>query len=177
VQPPAPRIEAYRFGRISIDGRAYTGDLIICPDGIRTDWWRPEGHSLRPLQRARRQVEGRGRAAPDLLAVTARAGHSEDCMPLNVASSRLRRSPQITLGRYAERSPSMQGDAAPRMARLLAVKSRGRAESCQPRNATRESWLRVVGCQKRLSTSQRIRVPCGKPLSSWAAPESRRSRS
>jgi len=48
MQPSAPRIEAYRFGRISIDGETYTRDLIICPDGIRTDWWRKEGHSLRP---------------------------------------------------------------------------------------------------------------------------------
>jgi hypothetical protein len=48
MQPSPPRIEAYRFGRISIDGETYTRDLIISPDGIRTDWWRAEGHSLRP---------------------------------------------------------------------------------------------------------------------------------
>jgi len=48
VKPSSPHIEAYRFGRITIDGETYTRDLIICPDGIRTDWWRREGHSLRP---------------------------------------------------------------------------------------------------------------------------------
>ena len=48
MEAPAPRIEAYQFGRITIDGQTYTRDLIICPDGIRPDWWRVEGHSLRP---------------------------------------------------------------------------------------------------------------------------------
>lgn len=44
----APRIEAYDFGSITIDGKTYTRDLIICPERIRTDWWRREGHSLVP---------------------------------------------------------------------------------------------------------------------------------
>jgi hypothetical protein len=48
MEPSAPHIEAYQFGRITIDGKTYTRDLIICPDGIRTDWWRREGHSLCP---------------------------------------------------------------------------------------------------------------------------------
>ena len=44
----APKIEHYEFGRIKIDGKTYTSDLIICPDGVRTDWWRKDGHSLHP---------------------------------------------------------------------------------------------------------------------------------
>ena len=48
MESSAPHIEAYQFGRITIDGETYTRDLIICPDGILTDWWRKEGHSLRP---------------------------------------------------------------------------------------------------------------------------------
>ena len=48
MKPSSPHIEAYRFGRITIDGETYTRDLIICPDGIRTDWWRKEGHGLYP---------------------------------------------------------------------------------------------------------------------------------
>jgi hypothetical protein len=48
MEPPAPHVDAYDFGRITIDGETYARDLIICPDGIRTDWWRSEGHSLRP---------------------------------------------------------------------------------------------------------------------------------
>jgi hypothetical protein len=48
MQHSVPRIEAYDFGRITISGETYTRDLIICPDGVRTDWWRREGHSLFP---------------------------------------------------------------------------------------------------------------------------------
>ena len=43
-----PQIEAYDFGRITIDGRDYGSDLIITPDGVRSDWWRKEGHGLHP---------------------------------------------------------------------------------------------------------------------------------
>ncbi len=48
MEPSAPQIEAYQFGRITIDGETYTRDLIICPDGVRGDWWRAEGHGLCP---------------------------------------------------------------------------------------------------------------------------------
>lgn len=39
-------IEHYSFGRIVIDGKEYTKDLIIYPDKIRANWWRKEGHKL-----------------------------------------------------------------------------------------------------------------------------------
>ena len=42
----APRVEAYSFGEIVIDGRRYTRDVIIRPDGVLADWWRKEGHKL-----------------------------------------------------------------------------------------------------------------------------------
>lgn len=41
-------IEGYSFGRIEIDGKKYTEDLIIFPDHIYNSWWREEGHRLRP---------------------------------------------------------------------------------------------------------------------------------
>jgi hypothetical protein len=42
-----PRIEAYSFGSMTIDGRGYRSDLIIHPDGaIEEDWWRERGHNL-----------------------------------------------------------------------------------------------------------------------------------
>ena len=44
----APHIESYEFGRIVIDGNAYSSDLIICPDRVITDWWRKDGHGLYP---------------------------------------------------------------------------------------------------------------------------------
>ena len=40
------RIDHYDFGRIVIDGREETRDLIILPDRVVRDWWRQEGHVL-----------------------------------------------------------------------------------------------------------------------------------
>lgn len=38
-------IEACSFGSMTIDGRTYTTDLLIFPDGRVADaWWRAEGH-------------------------------------------------------------------------------------------------------------------------------------
>jgi len=39
-------IDSYEFGRIVVDGRAYTQDLILLPEGIQDSWWRQEGHLL-----------------------------------------------------------------------------------------------------------------------------------
>jgi len=40
-------IESYTFGNIVIDGKRYTSDLIIYPDGKIVDgWWRQSGHLM-----------------------------------------------------------------------------------------------------------------------------------
>jgi hypothetical protein len=40
-------IESSAFGRMTIDGRAYTSDLFIYPDGhVKDGWWRRRGHAL-----------------------------------------------------------------------------------------------------------------------------------
>ena len=39
-------IDSYHFGRISINQRTYTKDVIIFPDRVQSDWWRKEGHLL-----------------------------------------------------------------------------------------------------------------------------------
>ncbi|KPJ52894.1 hypothetical protein AMJ39_06565 [candidate division TA06 bacterium DG_24] len=39
-------IDSYRFGRIVIDGRPFTADVIVYPDRVQGSWWRKEGHSL-----------------------------------------------------------------------------------------------------------------------------------
>jgi len=40
-------IDSFAFGTMVIDGRRYTSDLIIYPDGrIRDAWWRKRGHAL-----------------------------------------------------------------------------------------------------------------------------------
>jgi len=40
-------IESYNFGKIAIDGKNYTSDVIIFPDHVQDGWWREEGHMLR----------------------------------------------------------------------------------------------------------------------------------
>jgi hypothetical protein len=40
------KITHYSFGRITIDGKTYTSDVIIYPDHIDSSWWRKEGHLL-----------------------------------------------------------------------------------------------------------------------------------
>jgi len=42
-------IEHYEFGRIVIDGKSYSSDVIIYPDRVDPDWWREEGHRLSPV--------------------------------------------------------------------------------------------------------------------------------
>jgi hypothetical protein len=45
---PAPLIDDYTFGRIVVDGRSYSRDLIIYPDRVAAGWQREAGHALRP---------------------------------------------------------------------------------------------------------------------------------
>jgi hypothetical protein len=41
------RINKFSFGTLVIDGKTYTDDLIILPDGkIVKPWWRKRGHQL-----------------------------------------------------------------------------------------------------------------------------------
>ncbi len=41
-------IESYTFGRIVIDGKTYTHDVIISPEEVYGSWWRKEGHRILP---------------------------------------------------------------------------------------------------------------------------------
>ena len=41
-------IDAYRFGKIVIDGRVYTKDVIILGKEVFHPWWRKEGHKVFP---------------------------------------------------------------------------------------------------------------------------------
>jgi hypothetical protein len=42
------KIEHYSFGKITIDGQAYSSDLIIYPNRVDASWWRKQGHNLQP---------------------------------------------------------------------------------------------------------------------------------
>jgi hypothetical protein len=39
-------IDSYDFGRITINGKRYSTDLLVFPDKVKTGWWRKEGHRL-----------------------------------------------------------------------------------------------------------------------------------
>jgi hypothetical protein len=39
-------IDSYDFGRVVINGKTFTSDLIIYPDRVNSSWWRKEGHEL-----------------------------------------------------------------------------------------------------------------------------------
>jgi hypothetical protein len=39
-------IEHYRHGSIVVDGRTYTSDVIIWPEGVDDSWWRLRGHAM-----------------------------------------------------------------------------------------------------------------------------------
>ena len=40
------RIAGYRFGRVTVDGREVTRDVIVLPDRVVENWWRRDGHAL-----------------------------------------------------------------------------------------------------------------------------------
>jgi hypothetical protein len=39
-------ITHYSFGKIEIDGKTYSSDVIVYPDRVNSSWWRIEGHLL-----------------------------------------------------------------------------------------------------------------------------------
>jgi hypothetical protein len=41
-----PEIDGYDFGRLTIDGREETRDVIVLPERVVRGWWRKEGHAL-----------------------------------------------------------------------------------------------------------------------------------
>jgi len=41
-------IQGYDFGKMVVDGRVYSADLVLLPDRINPFWWRQEGHTLSP---------------------------------------------------------------------------------------------------------------------------------
>jgi hypothetical protein len=56
-------IETCSFGSMIIDGRTYTSDLLIFPDGRVTDsWWRAQGHRFTCAD-----LEGLVAARPELI--------------------------------------------------------------------------------------------------------------
>ncbi|HJP65280.1 MAG TPA: MTH938/NDUFAF3 family protein [Actinomycetota bacterium] len=40
------KIEDYRFGHLTVDGREHTKDVIVLPGRVVAGWWRRDGHGL-----------------------------------------------------------------------------------------------------------------------------------
>ncbi len=40
------KIDSYAFGHVVVDGRSYTEDVIVFPDGVVEGWRREEGHRV-----------------------------------------------------------------------------------------------------------------------------------
>ena len=96
------RLENYSFGRLTVDGREHTRDLIVLPDRIVPDWWRREGHSLAMEdldevldelpERLVLGIGAHGRLHPDpaVIADLERRGVQVECLPTDAAVRRYR---------------------------------------------------------------------------------------
>jgi hypothetical protein len=94
------RLESYSFGRLTVDGREYTRDLIVLPNRVVPDWWRREGHSLamEDLDDVLDELPGRlvlgvgahGRLRPDgaVIAELEQRGVQVECLPTDAAVRR-----------------------------------------------------------------------------------------
>lgn len=58
------KISHYSFGKITIEGKTYTSDVIIYPGRVDSKWWRKEGHNLQPID-----LTGVIGARPDILII------------------------------------------------------------------------------------------------------------
>jgi hypothetical protein len=94
------RLEAYSFGRVTVDGREHTRDLIVLPDRVVSDWWRRDGHSLamEDLDEVLDELpelvvlgvgaHSRLRPDPAVIAALARRGVQVECLPTDAAVRR-----------------------------------------------------------------------------------------
>lgn len=68
-------IDAYRFGRMVVDGQAHTTDLLLWDEVVQPNWWCASGHRLvlediaQALDQARPEVIVVGTGALGLLKV------------------------------------------------------------------------------------------------------------
>jgi hypothetical protein len=95
------RIESYSFGRVTVDGREETADVIVLPERIVRNWRRRDGHSLVPedLDEVLEELPGRlvigtgadGRLHPDpvTLELLRQRGIQVESLPTDEAVRRL----------------------------------------------------------------------------------------
>ncbi len=101
-----PVIDGYDFGRVTVDGRAETRDVIVLPERVVHDWWRKDGHGLvlEDLDAVLDELPARlvvgtgayGRLRPDPATIEALRGRGIDVEVLPTAEA---------VDRYAELDP------------------------------------------------------------------------
>jgi hypothetical protein len=94
------RINGYRFGRLTVDGREVTRDVIVLPGRVIENCWRREGHELAWVdledvadQLPERLVVGTGadermRPGPEVLDRLKERGVEVECLPTDRAVAR-----------------------------------------------------------------------------------------
>jgi hypothetical protein len=92
-----PRIEDYSFGRVTVDGREETHDVIVLPQRVVRNWWRRDGHALvlEDLEAVLDELparlivgtgaDGRLRPDPDTLALLQARGIEVEALPTGEA--------------------------------------------------------------------------------------------
>jgi hypothetical protein len=95
------RTAGYRFGRVTVDGRELTRDVIVLPTRVVENWWRREGHELAWVdledvadELPSRLVIGTGadermRPDPEVLDRLRERGVEVECLPTDRAVARL----------------------------------------------------------------------------------------
>jgi hypothetical protein len=101
-----PELAGYSFGRVTIDGREETRDVIVLPERVVRDWWRRDGHGLvlEDLDAVLDELPARlivgtgayGRMRPDPAALEALRARGVDVEALPTAEA---------VARYAELDP------------------------------------------------------------------------
>ena len=91
------RLERYSFGRVTVEGREHTHDVIVLPDKVVSDWWRRDGHSLamEDLDQVLDELPVLGvgahsqlRPDPAVIAALERRGVHVECLPTDAAVRR-----------------------------------------------------------------------------------------
>jgi len=106
------RINGYRSGRLTVDGREVTRDVIVLPGRVIENWWRREGHELAWMdledvadELPERLVVGTGadermRPDPEVFDRLKERGVEVECLPTDRA-----------VARFAELDPAMTAAA------------------------------------------------------------------
>jgi hypothetical protein len=94
------RIAEYEFGRVVVDGREETRDVIVLPGRVVRNWWRRDGHELvledllEVLEELPERLvvgtgaQGRMRPDPETLHELEKRGVAVEALPTGEAVSR-----------------------------------------------------------------------------------------